>query len=85
MVGGWLEGGECITYCAMRKGLIKNWIPYSNYSQSNRDGWFVFSYSHVPTKNAKSLKPLLAEFDHTHPQSNIVEGIQVRVDSILQL
>ena len=30
-------------------------IPHSNYSQSVEDGWFVFSYVYVPTRNARSL------------------------------
>ena len=27
-------------------------IPHSNYSQTIEDGWFVFSYVYVPTRNA---------------------------------
>ena len=51
----------------MEKGLrqdrnrcsdIKNIaIPYSNFSESIKDSWFVFFPNHVPTKNAKLLTP----------------------------
>ena len=34
-------------------------IPTSNYSLFTMDGWFVISFSRVPTKNAKPFKPLL--------------------------
>ena len=34
-------------------------IPYSNSSQSAKYTWFVLSSNRVPTKNAKSLTPLL--------------------------
>ena len=34
-------------------------IPYSNNSQSIKDGWPVSSSTDFPTKNAKSLTPLL--------------------------
>ena len=30
-------------------------IPTSNYSLSTMDGWFVISFSRMPTKNAKPL------------------------------
>ena len=33
-------------------------IPYSNYSQSIKDSWFIFFSTLVPTTNAKSLTPL---------------------------
>ena len=32
-------------------------IPYSNFSQSIKDSWFVSFSVHVSTKNAKSLTP----------------------------
>ena len=34
-------------------------VPYSNCSQSIKDSWFVSSSTLVPTKNAKSLTPLV--------------------------
>ena len=34
-------------------------IPYSINSQNIMDGWLVCSCTDVPTKNAKSLTPLL--------------------------
>ena len=42
--------------CSKRADVI---IPYSNTSQSIKDSWFVSSSTLVPTKNAKSLTPLL--------------------------
>ena len=33
-------------------------IPLSSYIQSIRGGWFVVSFTHVRTTNAKPLKPL---------------------------
>ena len=33
-------------------------IPHSNSSQSIKDSWFVSFSIHVPTTNAKLLKPL---------------------------
>ena len=39
-------------------------IPLSNYSQSNRDGWFVISFTDVPAKNAiPFIIPLLVGED----------------------
>ena len=36
-------------------------IPYSNDSRMIKDGWLVSSSPDLPTKNAKSLIPLLGK------------------------
>ena len=54
----------------VKEGLVKldreryrkkvyNTIPYSTYHPTYMNGWLVSSSTGVPTKNAKSLTPLL--------------------------
>ena len=37
----------------------EDWLCYSIFSQSIKDSWSVSSFTHVPTKNGKSLTPFL--------------------------
>ena len=47
-------GEGCIVYISSVKVKVSLTIPYSNYREIEKHGWFVFSSCHVLPKNAKS-------------------------------
>ena len=54
-------------------------IPPPNHSQSIRNRWFVISFTHVHTTNAKRLKPLS---EGMFKEIEIRIGVYVQPDSI---
>ena len=84
-LGGTAKFGRDRDKCSEIEAIF---IPYSNFSQSIKDSWVVSFSAHVPTKNAKSLKPFIwrgtAKFGRDRDRCSKIEDISIPYSNFSQ-